>query len=179
MMLHWVECHCARCWTSAASTLETPVVTLPSPISENWSGWYWAAFPRYAVFCIFNVGQIQHSCLFFYIFILTADYYLLCQSTVGLLNYTTDNVAHADRTWCQDEWLSGGMILLCFVFFLRVLSWFFLSLLFVFLSLFYFHSHHFLFFLSWMVCWLIESLFRSGVKRFGRGWGAKVCLQVR
>lgn len=134
MMLHWVECHCARCWTSAASTLETPVVTLPSPISENWSGWYWAAFPRYAVFCIFNVGQIQHSCLFFYIFILTADYYLLCQSTVGLLNYTTDNVAHADRTWCQDEWLSGGMILLCFFSLCSVLIFFFPC------SLFFFHS---------------------------------------
>lgn len=47
----------------------------------------------------------------------------------------------------------------------------------------FFHPHSlffiFCFFHSWTVCWLTENLFRSGAKRFGRGWGAKGCPQVR
>lgn len=169
MMLHWVECRCARCWTSAANTLETPIATLPSPISENWSGWCLAVFPRYTVFfflcrsdttlSIFILGICQKVCTSGVMCKLKDDY-PFHQNTVGWFNYTTDNEAHADRTWFQDGWLS--------CIFPPGLCFFFLS---------FFYSRRL--FLSWTVCWLIESLFRSGVRRFGRGWEAKVCPRVR
>lgn len=120
MMLHWVECRCARCWTSAANTLETPIATLPSPISENWSGWCLAVFPRYTVFFFLCRSDTTLSIFQHFIFILDIcqkvctsgvmcklkDDYPFHQNTVGWFNYTTDNEAHADRTWFQDGWLS-------------------------------------------------------------------------
>lgn len=127
MILHWVECRCARCWTSAANTLEIRLVTLPSPISENWSGWCWAAFPRYAVF-VFVIMRVRYNIpvffLYFYFgyspespqaFILR----LVSAPSVGLLKYPTNNGAYADRTWCQDGWLGRNDPLTsvpCFVF---------------------------------------------------------------
>lgn len=62
-MLRWVEFRCARCWTSAANTLGTPLATLPSPTSENWSDWYWEAYPRYVPH-FFDVEQLEHSEIF-------------------------------------------------------------------------------------------------------------------
>lgn len=71
-MLLWVEFRCARCWTSAANTLGTPLAIPPSPTSENWSDWYWEAYPRY-VPLLFDVEQLEHSWIlsffFFYPFI--------------------------------------------------------------------------------------------------------------
>lgn len=64
MMLRWVEFRCARCWTSAANTLGIPLVTPPSPTSENWSAWYSEAYPRY-VSLSFDVDQLEHSWTFF------------------------------------------------------------------------------------------------------------------
>lgn len=62
-MLRWVEFRCARCWTSAANTLGTPLVIPPSPTSENWSDWYWEAYPRYVPH-FFDVEQLEHSEIF-------------------------------------------------------------------------------------------------------------------
>lgn len=62
-ILRWVEFHCARCWTSAANTLGTPLATPPSPTSENWSDWYWEAYPRYVPH-FFDVEQLEHSEIF-------------------------------------------------------------------------------------------------------------------
>lgn len=149
-MLRWVEFRCARCWTSAANTLGTLLVTPPSPTSENWSDWYWEAYPRYVPH-FFDVEQLEHSEIFSF-FCSTASFQAM-----------------------RDE-ITVMFLVFSFFFLLSAFCPVFHPCS---LFSFIFPASYLILFLSWTACWRTGSLFQSAVRKFGRDWGAKVYHQVR